>query len=120
MRRPRLQPPRWVRLSIGALVSLVLLGPTTADAIVGGAPAPAGRWPWMAALLDSSVANAGWAQFCGASVIAPRRVLTTAHCVEGRETGELDVLVGRSRLTDSGGRRIAVKAISLYPGYVNK
>jgi hypothetical protein len=99
--------------------ALALLLAAPAHAIVGGAAAPEGRWPWMAALLDSGESDAGWAQFCGGAVIAPRRVLTAAHCVIDQDRDDVDVLVGRTRLSTHAGRRIAVKAISVFPGYAD-
>jgi secreted trypsin-like serine protease len=103
----------------GLACALALLLAAPAGAIVGGTAAPEGRWPWMAALLDAGETDAGWAQFCGGAVIAPRRVLTAGHCVIDRDASELDVLVGRTRLSTRSGRRIAVKAISVFPGYVS-
>jgi secreted trypsin-like serine protease len=97
-----------------------LLAPAPADAIVGGTPAPSGRWPWMAAVLNANRENAEWAQYCGGVVIAPRRVLTAAHCVVGERSRDVDVLLGRTRLTTADGRRARVAAISAYPGYVSE
>lgn len=115
--RRRGQLSRCGRILVVALASCAVLAPA-ADAVVGGTPAPPGRWPWMAALLEAEEEHAGWAQFCGGSVIAPRRVLTPAHCVEDYTTDGVEVLVDRARLSDRGGRRIAVEAISVFPGYV--
>ena len=102
-----------------AACSLALLLAAPAHAIVGGTAAPEGRWPWMAAVLDAGEEDAPLAQFCGGAVIAPRRVLTAAHCVIDQDRGDIDVLVGRTRLSTRAGRRIAVKAISVFPGYVS-
>jgi secreted trypsin-like serine protease len=101
-----------------ALAGLFTLLPaSSAHGIVGGTPAPPDRWPWMAAILDSSNRDAAWAQYCGGVVIAPRRVLTAAHCLVGRRARDVDVLIGRTRLTEPGGRRLDVSAISVFPGY---
>jgi hypothetical protein len=103
---------------LGALLGLTLFGAAApAEAVVGGTPAPPGRWPWMAALLEASTRDAGWAQYCGGAVIAPRRVLTPAHCVEDEAARDIDVLVGRTRLSERDGRRISVAAVSVHPDF---
>ena len=98
----------------------VLVSAAPSGAVVGGSPAPPGRWPWMAAVLERDEADSAWAQYCGGVVIAPRRVLTAAHCAIGERSTAIDVLVGRTRLTVAGGRRVHVAAISVYPGYVTR
>ena len=45
---------------------------------------PPGAYPWMVAL----------SRGCGATLIAPDRVLTAAHCVEDMRTDDLRVYVG--------------------------
>ncbi|HYI18176.1 MAG TPA: serine protease [Solirubrobacteraceae bacterium] len=52
-------------------------------------------------------------------MIGRRRDLTAAHCVLGAKTKQVDVLVGRTRLSVEDGRRIGVESISLYPGFVS-
>ncbi len=106
-------------MAVLALAVIVLAAAVPADAIVGGDAAPAGRWPWMVALLNSSETDAGLAQFCGGVVIGKHRILTAAHCVVDRTSDELEVLVGRTRLSEKQGRRLAVKSISVYPGFVD-
>jgi trypsin len=110
--------PRCQSLGVVLVGALVLLCSTPARAIVGGAPADPGRWPWMVAVLDAHERDAGWAQFCGGVVIAPRRVLTAGHCILGARTRDIDVLVGRTRLSEHDGRRVRVEAISIFPGWV--
>src|SRR4051812_10024980 len=102
-------------LLIAATVGLLLVVASPAAAIVGGEPAPPGRWPWMVALLRAGEGGAFKAQFCGGSLIAPRRVLTAAHCVEDDDAGDVSVLIGRDRLTGTGGRTIHVRRIDLFP-----
>ena len=120
----RIAPARAARRRLSAVALLaglaVLVSAAPSGAVVGGSPAPPGRWPWMAAVLERDEAKSAWAQYCGGVVIAPRRVLTAAHCAIGERTPRIDVLVGRTRLTVAGGRRVHVAAISVYPGYVTR
>ena len=86
--------------------------------VVGGRPAASGSWPWQVALVTAD----GDHLFCGGSVIAPRWVLTAAHCVKDETTGalmapdELQVLAGTQHL-DEGGLKIDVKRIEMHEDY---
>ena len=114
------------RPTLLALVAFLLL-PAAAEAvtkrdrevkILGGAVAAPGQFPWMAALVDSQAERAVDGGFCGGTVIAPRVVLTAAHCVYGVRVGELDVVLGRTRLSqEDTGERISVTDIVIHPGY---
>src|ERR1700730_5457358 len=81
------------------------------DRIVGGHDTTIDKNPWQVALLAAKIPDNNRAQFCGGSVIAPRWVLTAAHCVDnGTQPTQVEVLVGTASLT-RGGRRIGVADI---------
>ncbi|HMN27992.1 MAG TPA: serine protease [Caldilineaceae bacterium] len=95
--------------------------------IVGGEEAVPGAWPWVAALVRADIPDARQGLFCGASLISSEWVLTAAHCTyrtnNGVPTGprqpsEVDVVVGRHRLSDSNtGSRLHVSQIIRHPNY---
>ena len=118
------------RALVAALAGLLLL-PATGAAItdnsnrdvkiLGGGVAAPGQFPFMAVLVDSSAKRAINGAFCGGSVIAPRVILTAGHCVVGTHADEIDVVTGRTRLSqDADGERIPVSKIVLHPGYDNR
>src|SRR3954453_3890955 len=118
------------RALVVALAGLLLL-PAAGGAIIdngnrdvkilGGGVAAPGQFPFMAVLVDSSAKRAINGAFCGGTVIAPRVVLTAGHCVVGTHADEIDVVIGRTRLSqDSDGERIPVSKIVLHPGYDNR
>ncbi len=108
--------------------------------IVGGVKAAFGEWPAMVALLNVNTikkVEAGIvrypngrlvpkshanliAQFCGASLIDKKWVLTAAHClIENGVTTkakDINVLVGASDLIGEG-RRISVKKVIVHPKF---
>ena len=59
--------------------ALVALPATPTPAIVGGSPADAGEYPWMAAIYSGASPSSG--QYCGGSLVAPRTVVTAKHCI---------------------------------------
>lgn len=61
-----------------------------AASVFHGTPVPQEQTPWLVSLTRSYVA-------CGGSLIAPDRVLTAAHCVQGADPSELSVRIQGKR-----------------------
>ena len=102
----------WVILTYSGFVTLTVLGssrscdgdnlsypgcgviPSTST-ISNGEPA---SYPWMAFLFYSSITN-GDTSFCGATLISDIQLVTAAHCVSGKSTDEVAVLIGNQNAT---------------------
>lgn len=90
--------------------------------IIGGQEAQPGAWPWMAALILANQSDAADGQFCGGALIEPTWVLSAAHCTFNADDSflqpaQVDIVVGRHRLSSSAGQRVDVIKIVRHPGY---
>ncbi len=96
--------------------------------IVDGYEATPGAWPWMAALMYDYLGQERCE--CGGSLIAPKWVLTAAHCVEKlnennqhdgyMNPADIRVIIGVHDLRNDPGERIKVTRIFPHPSYVSK
>jgi len=87
--------------------------------IVNGGPANIASYPWMAALLLTSIADPRSAQFCGGTLIDPSWVVTAAHCIDGRVAAQVQVAFGNTNLSSiTNGDRRTVNQIVEHPSYV--
>jgi secreted trypsin-like serine protease len=66
---------------LAALTAVVAAAPPPAGAVVGGAPVAMGKYPWFVSV-----------DGCGGSLVAADRVLTAAHCVEGKTPAQMGVV----------------------------
>ena len=88
-----------MRRRLGLLLLAPLAVPAAAPAIYHGTPVAPADAPWSVAL--TSRGHLG----CGGALIAPDRVLTAAHCVQGADPGRVHVRLGGGRWQD--GRELA-------------
>jgi secreted trypsin-like serine protease len=94
--------------------------------VIGGTPTTTAQQPWVVALASRSRFGASRSgQFCGAVAVAPRTVVTAAHCM-GREAlgvsdwkqlPDLRVIAGRTDLSGTSGEEIPLSAAWVNPSF---
>jgi secreted trypsin-like serine protease len=73
--------------------------------IAGGHDTTIEAHPWQVAIVAAGIPANNLAQFCGGSIVAPRWVLTAAHCVDGGTKPEqISILTGTASLLSVGKR----------------
>lgn len=87
------------------------------DTHTGKTPAPPGQNPWQVAIIFNDAPTIQRGFVCGGSLIAPDWVLTAAHCVDFAEPDDLDVIVGREKLSGQDGEQIGSTAFYIHSGW---
>ncbi len=101
--------------------SLLLTANAQADSfhlrIINGNPSNSDR-PWMVSISPAKT-SPHRSHFCGGALINRTTVLTAAHCVMDfvRQPFLLRAVIGRSRLSGSGGEVIPINGIVVHPAY---
>ncbi|MBL7661453.1 serine protease [bacterium] len=110
---------RTFRLILAAFFAFCGASAAVADRgafIINGSNAPEGEYPWMASISYKGT-NPFYAHFCGAALIAPQYVVTAGHCVAWARPSDIQVLVGRTTLSNENGTIENVSGISVHPLY---
>lgn len=89
------------------------IGITTgpASAVVNGTATDIAETPWQVSLQDE------YGHFCGGSIIAPNKIVTAAHCIEGIDASEMTVRAGVTNHDDSSGQDVGVSQAVPHPRY---
>jgi len=88
--------------------------------IINGDKSANGDWPFMVALVSKN-RDIDKGNFCGASFLGKRYILTAAHCVDSKEGQDIDAVIGISDLTqaDAATHRYSIKEIYVHENYQN-
>ncbi|ELP68910.1 S1 family peptidase [Streptomyces turgidiscabies] len=115
-----------VLAAAAAVIPLASAAPVAADGVVvGGFPVDVSEGPWTVALSSRDRFGGTRAgQFCGGVAVGRTTVLTAAHCMgedvlgaPPRRAKDLKAITGRTDLTSTQGKEIAVRDAWVNPGY---
>jgi secreted trypsin-like serine protease len=82
------------------------LKPTANLRVIGGTAALEGAWPWQVYVQIPALSGGRKVTMrCGGSVIAPRWILTAAHCLQNLDTSQ-SILVGEQQSSAGASRAI--------------
>ncbi|MFI2236929.1 S1 family peptidase [Streptomyces chrestomyceticus] len=105
-----------VALAAALTTTVGLAGP--AQAMSGGTQLPRpGAAPWLATLAEKGDTPLLDRASCGGVLIAPDRILTAAHCVNGVDVERMEVHLGSSVLSQDPGTVRTIRSATLHPRY---
>lgn len=85
--------------------------------VIGGTPAATGEFPYAVSIQYDS-ATTGWGHFCGGVLYRDRYVISTAHCIDNKQTTNMRVVAGVVNLQDTvNSQIISISSYITHPGY---
>ncbi|XP_041366834.1 fibrinolytic enzyme, isozyme C-like [Gigantopelta aegis] len=96
-------------VSLIALVGSILAAPDSH--IIGGSDADIADYPYQCSLRYSG------SHTCGCVILSASKILTAAHCVDGREASRFSVIAGQTDRTV--GQDISITGFAMHPNYNN-
>ena len=103
----------WFKFSLLALI--ILIGSASCfpeGRVVNGTDSNVKRFPFIVSLRGPSGSHS-----CGASIIAPRYILTASHCVDGRTANQLSIQYATTTISANGANVVKVKRIIMHEDY---
>ncbi|MFI5610090.1 serine protease [Amycolatopsis sp. NPDC051903] len=79
--------------------------------IVGGTPTTIDQFP------ATVIFNVNGQQHCAGTLVAPDKVLTAAHCTDGVKAGQMQIIGGQTKFSDTTGEKAGVKEVWQNPGF---
>jgi trypsin len=99
-------------LTVAAVPAPASAEPVARSSVVGGFPADPAEFPFAVAIFRKGHLH------CGGSVIAPTKILTAGHCVDGFNLANFEVVTGRPDLRNtSSGQMIPVTSGRVHPDF---
>ncbi|MFI5587306.1 S1 family peptidase [Amycolatopsis sp. NPDC051758] len=96
----------------GALAVVAAPGASAGDPrIVGGSPTTITEFP------ATVIFNVNGAQHCAGTLVAKNKVLTAAHCTDGVEASQMEIIGGRTEFSDTSGEKAGVSDVWQNPGF---
>jgi trypsin len=99
-------------VAAGAFAVVTAQGASGADPrIVGGTPTTIDEFP------ATVIFNVNGAQHCAGTLVAPNKVLTAAHCTDGVEASQMEIIGGQTKFSDTSGEKAGVSDVWQNPGF---